>query len=167
MSKVLNNTVNTNTVSAEGLSKLSTVYMDGVMRLSALGFSTGREIFEACSVAFSEAGSTAMAEGRGGLASNQLPLVVGQSILDKSVEFSRAASDIIATTQEQFSRALFDQWSRVNLAASMPVSWSAMGDLFTQGVQQFTDTASDNVRAASEAGSEAVARMTQQAKRAA
>lgn len=156
MSKVLNDTLNANTASADSMSHLSAVYMDGVMRLSALGLSTCRDTYEAC--------SAALAESTGGQPAPSLPAVLGQAAFDKSVEYSRSAYEIIASTQEQFTRTLLDQFSRVNIGASMPTNWSAMGDMITKGSQQFTDIAADNVRAATDAGSEAVARVTQQAK---
>jgi phasin family protein len=159
MSKILNDTRNANTASADSMSKLSAVYMDGVIRLSALGFSTCRETFDAC--------STAMADRNGGQPATALSAMIGQAALDKSVEYSRSAYEIIASTQEQFTRALLDQFSQINIGASMPESWSAMGDMITKGGQQFTDIAAENMRAAADAGSDVVTKVTQQAKRAA
>lgn len=157
MSKVINDTLNANTASAESMSNLSAVYLDGVMRLSALGMSSYRDTFEACSAALSE--------GNAGQPATSLPAVLGQAVFEKSVDYARSACEIIASTQEQITRTLLDQCSRINIGASMPTSWSAMGDLFTKGSQQFTDLAADNVHAAAEAGSQAVTRVTQQAKR--
>lgn len=161
MSKVQNTPLNTTT--ADTMSKMSAVYMDGVVRLSALGFGTCREAFEA----FSVASSAALSESKGGQPMKYLPIMLGQSALDKSVAYARGASEIIASTQEQLSRAMFEQLARINIGANLPEGWSEMGDLFTKGCQQFTENAAENVRAASEAGSEAVARLAQQARRAA
>ena len=157
MSKVLNDTLIANTASADSVSKLSAVYMDGFMRLSALGLSTCRDTFEAC--------SAALAESPGGQPATSLPAVLGQAAFEKSVEYSRSAYEIIASTQEQFTRTLLDQFSRINIGASMPANWSAMGDMITKASQQFTDIAADNVRAATDAGSDVVTKVTQQAKR--
>jgi phasin family protein len=157
MSKVLNDTLNANSASAESMSNLSAVYMDGVMRLSALGISTCRETFDACSAALSQA--------NGGQAATSLPAVLGQAALDKSVEYSRSAYEIIASTQEQLTRTLLDQFSRINIGTNMPETWSAIGDMTTKGSQQFTDVAANNVRAAADAGSDVVTKVTQQAKR--
>lgn len=152
-----NDTRNADSESAESMSNLSAVYMDGVMRLSALGFSTCRETFEAC--------SAALADRNRDQPASYLPAVLGQSAFDKSIEYSRSAYEIIASTQEQLTRNLLDQFSRIDIQAHMPASWSAMGEMITKGSQQFTDIAADNVRAAADAGSDAVTRVTQQAKR--
>jgi len=162
MSTVHDDSSNSNSNSADSLRKLSAAYMEGIMRLSELGFSTTRDTFEACSAA----SKTALSETKNGQPATSLPIMLGQSALDKSLEFSRGASEIIASTQQQLSRILLDQLSRINLAARMPASWSTMGELFAKGGKQFTNIAADNVRAAAEAGSDAVAKVTQQAKRA-
>ncbi|PKO31845.1 MAG: hypothetical protein CVU34_16810 [Betaproteobacteria bacterium HGW-Betaproteobacteria-7] len=159
MSKNRNENRNENSESAESMKNLSAVYMDGVMRLSALGLSTWRDSFEAC--------STALADRNCDQPRTSIPAVLGQAALDKSVEYSRNAYEIIATTQEQFARTLLDQFSQINIGANMQESWSAMGDMMTKGSQQFTDIAADNVRAATDAGSDVVTKVTQQAKRAA
>jgi phasin family protein len=154
MSKALNHVINTKEASSAALMNISGAYLEGVMNLTVLGFSTMRETMEGFDVA-----SKKLAAGTAEQLLKDLPATLGQSLLERSVDYSRGAWEIIARTQSEITRLSLAQLASVDFAATVPANLSGMLDQFTKGFQQCATSASDSVRSASEAGSEAIATM--------
>lgn len=126
----------------ELLQTLSAVYLTSVERLAALNLNRAREAIEECAAA---ARTPVQANGtynlQGALSG------IAEPMWQKTLAYSRSASEIVAETHEEMTKAMTGQFSSQNLASFWTNRSSTMSDVFMKGVQQMATTASANMAA--------------------
>jgi len=110
---------------------ISKAYLSGAERLTVLNLSTARQALED-SV---RAGETLLAMGQGEQAAGT-PAALGPQLMEKTLAYARACSDILARTQDEIT----ELWSR-HLAErpslfATPPAWLTPPALFTQMLEQ-------------------------------
>lgn len=138
---------------------LANVYLEGVERLASLNLTTAREAIGACGAA-----TQTLFEAQKGGDYTQVLKGLGQPMWDKAVAHSRGSYQIMLETSEALSGLIKAQWAQGPFAVT---SWNGFSELFTQGVQQLTATAKENMASATQASSKMVAASSGAARKAA
>lgn len=147
--------VATHTAAANTLFTLSSVYLESLEKLTALNLNAAREALDSCASA-----TKTLSEVKSGKDYGKFLSELGQPMLEKAVSHTRSMYEIMAKTQEELSTVLKEQFAHPQMAWSDWAGGNALSEMFTKGLQQFTDAAKDNFAAASEAGSKVVAATT-------
>lgn len=146
----------------ELLQTLSAVYLTSVERLAALNLTSAREAIEECVAA---ARTPVQANGSYDLQGTLSGMA--EPMWQKTLAYSRSASEIIAATHEEMTKAMTGQFSSQNMAAFWTNRATTMSGVFTKGIQQMATTTSANMAAVDAARVKVGSAMVAEAKKAA
>lgn len=154
--------ITANATAADTIKTLSDVYLGGIQNLSALNFDAAREAIDDFTTA-----TKTLSEAKESDQLKNLPSVLGAPMWEKTAAYTRSAYEIITKTQAEISKLTIGQLSQPNMPSNVPASWTTVVEMFTKGFQQYAASATENVRAFSDAGSKVAATTTSYVKKSA
>ncbi len=141
---------------------LSQLYLSGIEDISSLNLKAAREVLED----YASAAKALSAPTAGKDYANVLS-EFGQPMFAKAVTHSRNMWEVMAKTQTEMSAVFKDQLALPQMAWAGAGDWNELSAMFTKGFKQFTDSATDNSKAATDASVKAISETTSSAKKAA
>lgn len=150
------------TSAADAFLSLSRVYLTSVEAMTLLNLKASRDALDECASATRALSEALAAKDYGKFQSS-----FGQPMLEKAMTHSRNVCDVMTKAQHDMSAVIAVQLSHPKMAMGSIPDWKDLAGMFTQGFQQLAAIAEENVSAAAEAGSKAIAATSASARKAA
>ena len=140
----------------------SQLYLSGIEDISALNMKAAREALDD----YASAAKALLAPTTGEDYAKVLS-EFGRPMFDKALTHSRNMYEVMAKTQNEMSAVFKDQLALPQMAWAGAGDWNELSGMVTKGFEQFSASATDNLKAATDASAKAIAATTSSAKKAA